>query len=208
MRTPFCLVTLLSGFAGFGCVADPPDVNGSGAIHADGGAAGGEGGGHSSGAGTEGGASAPVTDGDGGGSTPGENGSCAAAPDAGGATCGGDNPVCCGIQPLDGPSGSPTSFACATSTTSCTTNAGGVVVACKSRLDCPGSDVCCGRKLNDNNSVFATVRCEPDCSGTYSYGQATFCDPGDLNACVVNDGFHQACVADDILPGLYSCQRQ
>jgi hypothetical protein len=180
------------------CVADPPSISGGndGADAAT----------SSSGSATDGGPSSAAASGNGASNPPSgdsDSGSCANAADAGGVTCGGDNPICCGVQPLGGGYGPSTVFACATNAATCTTNAGGVVIGCRDRLDCPGSEVCCGHKMSDDASAYASVQCETSCdvdSNAY-----LFCDPGDPNACA-DQTINTRCDSEGILPGLFVCQ--
>ena len=84
------------------------------------------------------------------------------------------------------------------------TEDGGLVIGCHNANDCPGTEVCCGRKADNDNSVYKSVSCEATCDGPYVYDHSTFCDPNDPHSCdgvVVNPH----CDPSDILPGLYVC---
>lgn len=187
------------------CVADPPEITGGVTDGSADDAASNGGDGGTAGTVNEGGPG-PHHDGNDSGGGP-ATGSCGSAPDAGGIPCGGASPICCAVQPLDGASGS-TELGCASNAASCSTTTGGVVVGCRSRLDCGGGEVCCGRKLEHDTSAFATVKCESNCDGAYTYAQTTFCDPGDPHVCDKPDGFTYDCSPSDILPGLYACSRE
>ena len=81
---------------------------------------------------------------------------------------------------------------------------GGLVIGCHDANDCPGTQVCCGRKADNDTSVYKSVSCEASCDGAYVYDHSTFCDPNDPHSCdgvVVNPH----CEPSDILPGLYVC---
>ena len=81
---------------------------------------------------------------------------------------------------------------------------GGLVIGCHDARDCSGTEVCCGRKEDNDTSVYKSVSCEATCDGPNVYDQSTFCDPNDPHSCdgvVVNPH----CDPSDILAGMFVC---
>ena len=192
-------------FAIGACVGDPPDFSrnpdggeGTGASIGDGGGpgTGGEAAeGRDGGGADEGTASGIVTKAVGA--------SCANA-DGGGA-CEGAAPVCCAVQDARG-FDDPT-YAYAEKPAGCASLDGGVAVQCRTACDCSGGYVCCGRKEEHNTGMFATVMCEPSCTGVYTAGQDLFCDPNDPHACD-SDSTSPYCEPSQLLPGMFYCSSE
>ena len=83
-------------------------------------------------------------------------------------------------------------------------NDGGLAIGCHDANDCPGTEVCCGRKEDNDTSAYKSVACEASCDGTYTYDHSVFCDPNDPHSC---DGFvvNPHCDPSDILPSMFVC---
>ncbi|MGH7281708.1 MAG: hypothetical protein ACRELY_09315 [Polyangiaceae bacterium] len=193
------IALFLAVFATVACVGDPPDSSKDSG--GDGGtAAAGDDGETSPGTGSEG---TPRGDGGTGRSGTGASTTTASCANAdGGGACGGTTPACCAVQDAAG-FHDPT-YACEVHASSCADFDGGVAVQCRTGSDCSGGYVCCGRKTEDNTGVFATVMCEPSCTGIYTAGQDMFCDPNDPHACD-SDPNSSYCERSMLLPGMYYC---
>lgn len=204
MKAPWISLVCASTF--FGCVNEMgPSERSAGGIVADGGtqASDGAAGENNFGNSASSGSSDAGRHGAGGSPEGGSDGvggsSCADLSSAGACTGGA---VCCAKQDPDDVN--PPSFACEPDPGTCTGTADAVVVACRSADDCTGGDVCCGRKAADSNVVYATIRCEPSCAGTYSFDHELFCDPNDAHACDGRPGY-PFCEPSDLVPGMYGC---